>query len=158
MSVENVWANKVEYSISVPHKAVVFGGTLPLNLRLSPLLKGLELGDVQARLLEIRECTSGGPYRSKECRVEREVGKWKFGAGPQHWHDSIDETGQEGWVIEKKLDLPKRLRGCVQDFSRHGVKVRHKVKLTIGLRNPDGHISEVGIPLIPFRFVCRNVY
>lgn len=144
MSVENIWPNKVEYSIVVPQKAVVFGGTLPIEMRLTPLLKGLELGDIQARLLEIRECdVSREGSRSKEYRTEREAGRWKFNATEMNWHDTIEETGQEGWVIEKKLDLPKRLRQCVQDITQHGVKIRHKVKLTIGLKNPDGHISEV---------------
>lgn len=144
MSVENIWPNKVEYSIVVPQKAVVFGGTLPIEMRLTPLLKGLELGDIQARLLEIRECDVGGSgSRNKEYRTEREAGRWKFNATEMNWHDAIEDTGQEGWVIEKKLDLPKRMRQCVQDITQHGVKIRHKVKLTIGLKNPDGHISEV---------------
>ena len=147
MSVENIWANKVEYSITVPQKAVVFGGTLPLEMRLTPLLKGLELGDIHARLMEIRDCVAtSSSSRNKECRFEREVGKWKFGAATHHWHDTIEDTGQEGWIIEKKLDLPKKLRQCVQDFTRHNIKVRHKVKLTVALKNPDGHISEVRRP------------
>lgn len=158
MSVENIWPNKVEYSIVVPQKAVVFGGTLPIEMRLTPLLKGLELGDIQARLLEIRECdVSREGSRSKEYRTEREAGRWKFNATEMNWHDAIEDTGQEGWVIEKKLDLPKRLRQCVQDITQHGVKIRHKVKLTIGLKNPDGHISELRATLPVSIFISPNI-
>lgn len=59
MSVENIWPNKVEYSIVVPQKAVVFGSEIPLNSRFTPLLKGLELGDITVRLQEVHEFVSG---------------------------------------------------------------------------------------------------
>ncbi|SPO04873.1 related to ROD1 - O-dinitrobenzene,calcium and zinc resistance protein [Cephalotrichum gorgonifer] len=158
MSVENIWPNKVEYSIVIPQKAVVFGGMLPLEMRLTPLLKGVELGDITAKLVEFRDCVvQGANYKSRECRVEREVGSWKFGATPQHWHDMIEDTGQEGWVIEKKLDLPKKLSHCVQDMTQHGIKIRHKVKLTVALKNPDGHISELRATLPVSIFISPNI-
>ena len=147
MSVENIWPNKVDYSIIIPQKAVVFGGLVTMEMRFTPLLKGLELGDITARLMEVRECYvhgSGSGYGTKEHRTEREVSMWKFQVSrEEHWQDMIEDTGQEGWAVTKKLNLPKRLRQCVQDLNHHGIKVRHKIKLTVALCNPDGHISEV---------------
>jgi hypothetical protein len=147
MSVENIWPNKVDYSIIIPQKAVVFGGLVTMEMRFTPLLKGLELGDITARLMEVRECYvqgSGSGYGTKEHRTEREVSMWKFEVSrEEHWQDMIEDTGQEGWAVTKKLNLPKRLRQCVQDLNHHGIKVRHKIKLTVALCNPDGHISEV---------------
>jgi hypothetical protein len=145
MSVENIWPNKVDYSIVIPQKAVVFGGKLALVMRFTPLLKGLEMGHVTARLIEIRECfVHTGGVKTREHRTERETGVWTFNVSRRHhWRDTIEDTGQEGWTVEKKLDLPKKLRQCVQDLNQHGIKVRHKLKLTVALKNPDGHISEV---------------
>lgn len=146
MSVENIWPNKVDYSIVIPQKAVVFGGTINLEMRFSPLLKGLELGDITAKLIEIRECILTGPtgLTLRENRQERDVSTWKFEINrDDHWNDMIEDTGQEGWAMTKKLNLPKKLRQCIQDLNHHGLKVRHKIKLTVALRNPDGHISEV---------------
>jgi hypothetical protein len=146
MSVENIWPNKVDYSIVIPQKAVVFGGFITLEMRLSPLLKGLELGEVMARMIEVRDCcvTGSTGLNIREHRTEREVSIWRFMMNrEEHWHDLIEDTGQEGWAVTKKLDLPRKLRYCVQDLNHHGIKVRHKIKLTVGLRNPDGHISEV---------------
>ena len=147
MSVENIWPNKVDYSIIIPQKAVVFGGLVTMEMRFTPLLKGLELGDITARLMEVRECYvqgSSSGYGTREHRTEREVSMWKFAASrEEHWQDMIEDTGQEGWALTKKLNLPKRLRQCIQDLNHHGIKVRHKIKLTVALCNPDGHISEV---------------
>lgn len=146
MSVENIWPNKVDYSIVIPQKAVVFGASVPLQMRFTPLLKGLEMGEISVKMLEIRECTLQGPTGNifKEHRTEREVSNWKFEVDrEEHWHDTIEDTGQEGWMVEKKLNLPKRLRQCVQDLNHNGIKVRHKLKLVVALKNPDGHISEV---------------
>ena len=146
ISVENIWPNKIDYSILIPQKAVVFGTSIPMEMRFTPLLKGLELGEVTARLVETRDVsltgTSGLVLREK--RSEREVATWKFDIPRSEcWHDMIEDTGQEGWTIDKKLNLPRKLRQCVQDLNHHGIKIRHKLKLIIALKNPDGHISEV---------------
>lgn len=152
MSVENIWPNKVDYSIIIPQKAVVFGGSVAMEMRFTPLLKALELGDITARLMEVRECSVQGPsgLNIREHRTEREVAMWKFEVTrEEHWQDMIEDTGQEGWALTKRLDLPKKLRQCIQDLNHHGIKVRHKIKLTVALCNPDGHISEVSNPTQP---------
>ncbi|OHE97992.1 arrestin [Colletotrichum orchidophilum] len=160
MSVENIWPNKVDYSIIIPQKAVVFGATVPLQMRFTPLLKGLEMGEISVKMLEIRECTLQGPTGNvfKEHRTEREVSNWKFDVErDEHWHDTIEDTGQEGWMVEKKLNLPKRLRQCVQDLNHNGIKVRHKLKLVVALKNPDGHISELRATLPISIFISPNM-
>ena len=146
MSVENIWPNKVDYSIIIPQKAVVFGGNINMEMRFSPLLKGLELGDITAKMVENRDCcvygASGLNYR--EHKYEREVATWKFETSrEENWQDMIEDTGQEGWTMVKTLNLPRKLGKCVQDLNHHGIKIRHKIKLTVALKNPDGHVSEV---------------
>lgn len=149
MSVENIWPNKVDYSIVIPQKAVVFGGFITMEMRFTPLLKGLELGEVTAKLIEVRDCMVQGPagITMREHRTEREVSVWRFDVTREdHWSDMIEDTGQDGWALTKQLNLPRKLRQCVQDLNHHGIKVRHKIKLTVALKNPDGHISEVCSP------------
>ncbi|KAF5021680.1 hypothetical protein F66182_6268 [Fusarium sp. NRRL 66182] len=160
MSVENIWPNKVDYSIVIPQKAVVFGGLVTMEMRFTPLLKGLELGNITARMMEVRECYVQGPsgFGAKEHRTEREVAMWKFEASrEEHWQDMIEDTGQEGWALTKKLNLPKKLRQCVQDVNHHGIKIRHKIKLTVALCNPDGHISELRATLPVSIFISPNM-
>ncbi|KAG5929925.1 hypothetical protein E4U42_003986 [Claviceps africana] len=160
MSVENTWPNKVDYSIIIPQKAVVFGGTINMEMRFTPLLKGLEIGDITVKMIEVRDCwTQGATALSfREYRTEREVATWRFEVSrEEHWQDMIEDTGQEGWALVKPLPLPKRLRQCIQDLNHHGIKVRHRIKLTVALKNPDGHISELRATLPVSIFISPNI-
>lgn len=53
INVENIWLDKVDYLIIGPRKAIAFGSSLPLETRVIPLLKGLELSDITVKLLEV---------------------------------------------------------------------------------------------------------
>lgn len=146
-TVENEWANKIQYSISILPRGLIFGGTAALEMRLTPLLKGLELGEVTASLMETRDChvRTGTTYRAvKQCHKSREISTWKFSVSrEQHWQEMMEATGQEGWLVSKIFDLPKKLSQCIQDLNHNGIKVRHHFKLVVALHNPEGHISEV---------------
>jgi hypothetical protein len=160
MSVENIWPNKIEYSIIIPQKAVVFGSALPLQTRFTPLLKGLELGDMSIKLVEVHDihvkATPGHPH--KEHKKEREVAHWTLPMSrEEYWHDMIEDTGQEGWMMDTSLDLPRKLGKCVQDVNVHGIKVRHKLKLVVALKNPDGHTSELRATLPVTIFISPNM-
>ena len=50
--VDNSWPNKVDYSISVPNKAVAIGSATPINISIVPLSKGLKLGSIKVVLFE----------------------------------------------------------------------------------------------------------
>jgi arrestin-related trafficking adapter 4/5/7 len=160
MSVENIWPNKIEYSIVVPQKAVVFGSSIPLETRFSPLLKGLELGDITIRLMEVHDIIVNSPTGNptREFRKEREVSMWAIPMSrEEHWRDMIDDTGQEGWVMSTALDLPRKLGKCIQDVNVQGIKVRHKLKLVVALKNPDGHVSELRATLPVTIFISPNM-
>ena len=61
MTVENIWPNKVEYSIIIPQKAVVFGTAISVEMRFTSLLKGLKIGTIRCQLFEAQEYTLPGP-------------------------------------------------------------------------------------------------
>lgn len=158
MSVENVWVNKVEYSIVIPQKAAVFGGIVSLDMRFTPLLKGLEMGDIAVKLMEIHDLVWEGPFGNalKEHRSEREIETWKLNVNrAEHWQDVMEETGQEGWVVHAPLHLPKRLRECVQDVNTSSIRIKHKLRLNVALKNPDGHVSEVSLFHLCSHFRCN---
>ncbi len=165
MSVENIWPNKVEYSIVVPQKAIVFGSYIQLESRFTPLLKGLEIGDISIRLMEIHDFVSIPPSSAsgyniyiREFKHERCVANWTLNVNrEEHWHEMIEDTGQEGWVLNKGLELPRKLGKCVQDVNVHGIKVRHKLKMVVALRNPDGHVSELRATLPLTIFISPNI-
>jgi len=160
MSVENIWPNKVEYSILIPQKAIVFGSCVPLEMRFTPLLKGLELGDISIRLVEVHDIMLQGPAGQaiREHKKEREVAHWTVPmTREEHWCDMIEDTGQEGWVMGTTLDLPRKIGKCVQDVNVQGIKVRHKLKMVVALKNPDGHISELRATLPVTIFISPNM-
>lgn len=145
MTVENVWPNKIEYQLVIPQKAVMFGTAVQLELRFTSLLKGLRIGEIKCYLVETQELSlpSATTLTDRSWKSERRVDEWSFELSEDHYQDVLNEHGQDGYVFNHNLPLPKRLRRCLQDVDIHGIKIRHKVKFNISLHNPDGHISEV---------------
>lgn len=145
-SVENIWPNKIEYSISIPNKAVAFGSFVQVDFKLIPLLKGLVIGNVSTQVKEEHEFV-----------VDPEWGVSAVGGGQikqdrvivadMHRINVDDEQildeAAEGFEFSRYLELPKSLNHCLQDCTAKGIKVRHKVKFNVQLHNPDGHISEL---------------
>ncbi|KAI0199775.1 arrestin domain-containing protein [Astrocystis sublimbata] len=160
MSVENVWTNKIEYAVVIPQKAVVFGTCIPIEMRFTPLLKGLEMGNIQLKLFEQQEFTVPGQpgFPMRTHKNDREVKTWNLEVSREkHWEEMIEETGQEGWLVNHELPLPKSLNRCIQDCTVQGIKIRHKLKLTVALNNPDGHVSELRATLPVTIFISPNM-
>lgn len=146
MTVENIWPNKIEYQLVIPQKAIVFGTSIPLEMRFTSLLKGLRIGLIKCVLYESQEFTLPGvtPSTDKSFKHLRSVETWEFEMNDEeHYQDILDENGQDGYSIKKSLPLPKKLSKCVQDVEVCGIKIRHRVKINLALHNPDGHVSEV---------------
>lgn len=157
LGVESTWPNKIDYSIIVQRKAVVFGSCIPLHMRFTPLLKGLDLGDIKVELVETHNIIlhSGSSFR--EHNKERVIDSWVLAANTEYWQDVIEESGQEGWVRNETLNLPRKLSRCLQDVNAKGIKIRHKLKIIVALHNPDGHISELRATLPVTIFISPNM-
>lgn len=119
--VENIWPDKVEYSINIPMKAVVFGTAIPIDIILVPLLKGLTIGKVICSLKELHYFTL--QERNAHKTDVREILEQTFEGGYIETEDSED-LGK--WRMQERVDLPKSLIRCVQDCEMENIKVRHK--------------------------------
>lgn len=143
MAVDNTWPKKVEYTISIPSRAVAIGSTCPIHMLLVPLAKGLKLGRVKVTLSEYYSCCgSYGPSHSGE-RIIHEI------IVPS----TSQEISEDKWEINSTMPVPASLSKCTQDVDiLNNIKVRHKLKFVIALINPDGHVSELraSLPLILF--------
>ncbi|KAM5385351.1 hypothetical protein ACJZ2D_000992 [Fusarium nematophilum] len=151
--IERTWLNKVDYFVNLSAAAVMLGGSVTLEIRLAPLVKGLDWGEFSVSLMQVCEChIENRPlFHRKEYHNERTVFKREFQVSrEQDWQDMIEGTGQEGWAITRKLDIPNHLGECVQDVDIHGIQVHHKIKVVMPLKNSDGHMSELaaGLPLV----------
>ncbi|KAI9818867.1 MAG: hypothetical protein M1827_007688 [Pycnora praestabilis] len=151
MSVENVWPNKVEYSLSTPNKAVIFGTSVHIDIHLTPLLKALKIGRVRIKLTESQEYSAQD--RSHKASRDVAIDEYQVEEGSE----TIDSDGQEGYNISRLIQLPRTLRECVQDVDCKGLKIRHKLKFNIQLLNPDGHVSELRAMLPISIFISPNL-
>lgn len=150
-SCENLWPNKVEYSLSTPCKAAVFGTSVPFAITLIPLLKGLTIGDVIVVLKETVHLHC--PQRNAHHSSTRDVYTHTFTSGVLT-PDANADMGE--WNMNERLPLPKSLNICVQDAEVPGLKIRHKMKFIVQLHNPDGHISELRASLPIALFISPN--
>ncbi|KAL2789093.1 hypothetical protein BJX66DRAFT_239754 [Aspergillus keveii] len=159
MSVENIWPNKIEYSISTPTKAVIFGTSIRVDFKLIPLLKGLGIGQIVSQLIETHDLTLNPEDPDA---VRNTYKNTRTIVNDEHTIDAdqnleiIDEAA-EGYQFSRLLDLPKTLARCLQDTDTRGIKVRHKLKFRVQLLNPDGHISELRATLPVSIFISPNL-
>jgi hypothetical protein len=123
MSVENLWPNKVEYSISIPNKAVVFGSSIPVDIVLIPLLKGLSVGKVTCSLKELHNFSI--PHKENTRSDMRSIITQTFEGGDMVQEPHEDEDFGR-WNLHQRVELPKTLARCVQDCEVESIKVRHK--------------------------------
>ncbi|EEB05776.1 arrestin/PY protein 1 [Schizosaccharomyces japonicus yFS275] len=133
VSVENTWPNKIEYNINVPTKVYAIGSYIPINIVLIPLLKGLTIGRISIALKEYitLSITHGLPATTDEVRTVCSLHTEELSEYSDHYE------------VNKNLQLPTSLTRCLQDCDIPGIKNRHKLRFTISLKNPDGHVSEL---------------
>ncbi|SMN18962.1 similar to Saccharomyces cerevisiae YFR022W ROG3 Protein that binds the ubiquitin ligase Rsp5p via its 2 PY motifs [Maudiozyma saulgeensis] len=156
-AIDNSWPKKVEYSISIPAKAIAIGSSTPIDMSFVPILKGLKLGPVKIYLIETVQCSGGHRGSFNEDRVitrlkiKDPIGHVKLRKLKKQQHlinndeESLeDETFQDRWNFETVLNIPSDLSKCSQDaVILSNIKLRHKLKFVVSLINPDGHISEL---------------
>ena len=155
-SVENVWAGKIEYSLSTPSKAVMFGATITVDFRLIPHLKGLKIGKITTELLQrqnltIRTTRSFTRTHTQSHRIYTDEYQLPESAETEDIH------GQEGYVFSRPIPIPQTLRKCVQSFDGLDIRIRHHLSFNVQMHNPDGHVSELHANLPVNIFLSPNL-
>ncbi|KAI1942063.1 hypothetical protein LOZ66_001544 [Ophidiomyces ophidiicola] len=158
-AVENIWPNKLEYSISLANKAVIFGTSITVNFRLLPLVKGLKIGNILAQLVESHELTLPPDEVSQQRKVTR-TSKLIFSHSfeiEEQRDFFVPNADAEGYRFSKTWSLPTTLRKCLQDADTQGIKIKHKLKFRVQLHNSDGHTSELRASLPVHIFISPNL-
>lgn len=159
VAVDNTWPGKVDYSISCPTKAIPIGSSMRVDIDLMPLKKGLRLGSIKIKLAEYSSfSTFNGNFTSEFILTTKSISKVTTDVeGNDVWSDQrqCDLEGvfyrshntvlrEDKWEIRTFLNLPASLIQVTQDCDIGSlIKIRHKLKFSIGLINPDGHTSEL---------------
>lgn len=149
VSIDNTWPQKIDYTISLPNKAIALGSVITIDLEMTPLLKGLKLGTVRVWLTEqIALATpTGGSFSYERNVIEHTI--------PPPPEGTLNE---DLWSLSRSFSLPADLSKCTQDCTIHSyIKVGHKLKFAIALKNPDGHTSELRASLPVYVFISPNV-
>ncbi|RMD41203.1 hypothetical protein DV735_g3886, partial [Chaetothyriales sp. CBS 134920] len=108
MSVDNIWPNKIEYSISVPSKAIVFGSFVRVDFKLIPLLKGLVIGAITTEVKEEQELVVDPEWglaslAGAHSRLERVIAHDVYTLDP----DKDEQLhNPDGHVSELRANLP----------------------------------------------------
>ena len=143
-TVANIWPNKLEYSISTPSKAVIYGTSIHVEFRLVSLLKGLKIGIITTQVVETQEFNlhpeAVSALINHYHRIARVVANDEYTVPEDP--EILDEEA-EGYKFSRHLELPKSLTKCMQDAETRGIKIRHKLKFNVLLHNPDEHTSEL---------------
>ncbi|RMZ86352.1 hypothetical protein DV736_g6422, partial [Chaetothyriales sp. CBS 134916] len=113
MSVDNIWPNKIEYSISVPSKAIVFGSFVRVDFKLISLLKGLVIGNITTEVREEQELVVDPEWgvtslAGSQSRLERVIAQDVYTLDPDKDEQVLDEEA-EGYQFSRFLELPKTL-------------------------------------------------
>ena len=141
-SVDNVWPDKVDYSLSTPTKAVIFGTNVQVDFKLIPLLKGLKFGRITTELNEKQELSIRGPrapIRSRQVTRSIVKDEWRIPDDTE----SEELEGLDGYTFSRAISIPQSLKKCLQTVDALGIKVRHNLSFNVQMHNPDGHVSEV---------------
>ncbi|CAR29114.1 ZYRO0G00924p [Zygosaccharomyces rouxii] len=161
MAVDNTWPNKVDYSISVPAKAIAIGSLTPIHIEVVPLMKGLRLGPIKVTMIENSQyCGSFGNVATQErtvCKTKLKDPLGHVNRGPRDPEEE-ELTFQDRWQVDTFLQVPTSLSRCTQDCTLlNSIKVRHKLKFVISLINSDGHVSELRASLPAQLFISPFV-
>lgn len=147
--IDRTWHDKIDYTLSTPSKGVILGTTIDANFRITPLLKGLKIGQVTTSLVETQDLWMDPKYpERKKGTVKRQVAKDKFDFPQDQETELVD--GSDAWVFSRRITLPKSLRQCLQTVDTLGFRTKHNLNIIVHLLNPDGHVSKVLLPGIAY--------
>ncbi|KAI9826544.1 MAG: hypothetical protein M1832_006140 [Thelocarpon impressellum] len=139
--VENDWPEKVSYSVSTASKAVVFGSPIDFKMCMVPLAKGVRIGRIEARLVERLQFS----LTAKTHQLSRDVAQMAFDCDVELTSTAPD--GLDAWLLSKSLAMPNSLLACMQDVDVLGIRIEHRLKITVDVLNPDGHTSVVRVKI-----------
>lgn len=150
IDINNTWPGKVQYNVSLPKKGIALGSTVPVHVLIVPIAKGLKLRAINAVIVQ-HYYASHTQGRSPE--FEELFGK-------QHLPISDREKAAvDQWSIKTQFVVPDNLKQITQtcDLKNSMVQVKHRLRISIQLKNKEGHVSELRANLPIFVYISAHV-
>ncbi|KAL8639266.1 MAG: hypothetical protein Q9228_003687 [Teloschistes exilis] len=145
------WKDKINYRIWIPTHGVVFGTIVTVVFRITPLIKGIRIGEIHLSLWEHEWVRIG---RGTQVRARCYCPVKEVYTFPQGQATEV-VNGLDCWYFARSLDLPTALRDCRQSVRVKDIHIVHDVEYTVRFVNSDGHTSDL-IGYIPlFLYISR---
>ncbi|CAO2658316.1 Nn.00g060390.m01.CDS01 [Neocucurbitaria sp. VM-36] len=160
---EDIWANKLAYKITVPQKNYIIGTNITADFVLIPLRKGVEISTIKMELIESRQLFADYAGRRISHQTDIQVAVTE-GDMPENSArtvpngvDDADELFDESHRFQMTLDLPKSLKNCRQSVDTENIRLTHKLRLYVNLKNPEGHTSQLLVKNHVHLFISPNL-
>ncbi|KAF1999248.1 carbon catabolite repression protein cred [Amniculicola lignicola CBS 123094] len=160
---EDIWASKVAYKITVPQKNYIVGTAITTDFLLIPLRKGVEISTIKMELLESRQlfCDYAGRRISHQhdtvvCQTEGDMPPNSAHVVPEGVED-VDQIFDESHRFQMSLELPRSLKHCRQSVDTENIRISHKLRLYVNLKNPEGHTSQLLVKNHLHLFISPNL-
>ncbi|KAI8068516.1 hypothetical protein BC940DRAFT_332920 [Gongronella butleri] len=140
--VQNEWANKLLYSVQVPHQMYVPGSCIPVRLDLLPLSPDVSVAHAELSLKQHIQFKAGS-HTSVESKTLITVKDTALAAEPS----AVFASGNSFLC---KVPIPNKDNANADlhvDTQNDLIHAYHKLKITVALLNPDGHISELRVSM-----------
>lgn len=160
---EDIWANKLAYKITIPQKNFIVGSQITADFVLIPLKKGVEISTIKMELVEARQLFAdiGGRRlaHQHEIQVATTVGDKPENSAHMvpEGVENTDEMFDESHRFTMKLDLPKSLKDCRQSVDTEHIRLHHRLRIYINMKNPEGHTSQLLVKNYVNLFISPNL-
>jgi hypothetical protein len=160
---EDIWANKLAYKITVPQKNYIVGTQITADFVLIPLRKGVEISSIKMELIESRQLFAdyAGRRISHQTDVQVAVSEGEMPENSAvlvpNGADDADQLFDESHRFSMTLDLPKSLKNCRQSVDTENIRLSHKLRLYVNLKNPEGHTSQLLVKNHVHLFISPNL-
>ena len=160
---EDIWANKLAYKITVPQKNYIVGTSITADFVLIPLRKGVEISTIKMELIESRQLFADYAGRRISHQNDMQVAVTE-GDMPENsarrvpdGTEDTDALFDESHRFSMTLDLPKSLKNCRQSVDTENIRLTHKLRLYVNLKNPEGHTSQLLVKNHVHLFISPNL-
>lgn len=160
---EDIWANKLAYKITVPQKNYIVGTHITADFVLIPLRKGVEISTIKMELIESRQLFADYAGRRishqsdiQVCSTEGDLPENSANLVPNDVEEA-DQLFDESHRFSMTLDLPKSLKNCRQSVDTENIRLTHKLRLYVNLKNPEGHTSQLLVKNHVHLFISPNL-
>lgn len=160
---EDIWANKLAYKITVPQKNYIIGTHITADFVLIPLRKGVEISTIKMELIESRQLFAdyAGRRISHQTDVQVAVTEGDMPSNSARMVpngvDDADALFDESHRFSMKLELPRSLKNCRQSVDTENIRLTHKLRLYVNLKNPEGHTSQLLVKNHVHLFISPNL-